>query len=434
LKQSANGLVPLIGGELQAGRLTVVVYDGTQYVLPMQQQVGGFGPIVGLASAATVDLGTVSTHNVGITGTTAITSFGDTAQAAYPIYLVQFQGALTLTSNTPANSPTPCVFATGGCLYLPGSPANIQTANGDVALVQMIGGGSMHNNWAVISYQRISGSPLYPGPNPCGFNHLQWGNGASTTTVTAGWDSATLYGTLSSNIYSGAQSGLTLNTSTLFAAGPPPVGGMDTASAAAGAFVYMYAISNGTAFALLGSANPPPGGPTLPAGYVFSCYFGAIKNGSSGGLLGTQGRGADANYVVGGANLVPPAAALPIISSGATGTACAGTGGTLTAFPVRGSGGPNAFVPTNAPAIKLVITNAFNNVTTVGIVGVAPNATYGTATTTAGQNPIPILVGAGSGSSGVFRINLESASIYACASNVGGGIQAYGWVDAVNAN
>jgi hypothetical protein len=94
-----------------------------------------------IASATTTDLGTKSTNNILISGTTTITGFGSSASTTQPIYFIRFSGALTLTHNATS-------------LILPGS-ANITTANGDTAIAEYLG----TSNWKVLSYTSISAAP-----------------------------------------------------------------------------------------------------------------------------------------------------------------------------------------------------------------------------------------------------------------------------------
>lgn len=94
-------------------------------------------PVVGMASAATVDIGAASSNVITITGTTTITSLGTIASGA--IRVLVFADALTLTHNATS-------------LILPGA-ANITTAAGDVAVMLSLGSG----NWRCIAYQRASG-------------------------------------------------------------------------------------------------------------------------------------------------------------------------------------------------------------------------------------------------------------------------------------
>jgi hypothetical protein len=99
-------------------------------------------PWSSVASASTVDLGAINSRNALITGTTTITSFGNTGGEGRA-YRVRFGGALTLTHNAPS-------------LILP-TAANIVTAAGDTAeFVKESGTG----NWRCTDYQRANGQPL----------------------------------------------------------------------------------------------------------------------------------------------------------------------------------------------------------------------------------------------------------------------------------
>lgn len=93
-----------------------------------------------VASAATTDIGAVTSQYVNITGTTTITSFG-TANAGVWRW-IRFNAALTLTHN-------------GTSLILP-TAANITTVAGDHALAVSRGSG----NWQVVYYARASGDAI----------------------------------------------------------------------------------------------------------------------------------------------------------------------------------------------------------------------------------------------------------------------------------
>lgn len=102
---------------------------------------GGFGEAESIASGTLVDLGTIASHFALITGTTTINSFGSSATLSAPIYLVKFNGALTLTASA--------------SLFLPGS-ANITTAQNDRAWLEYLGSGA----WRVFGYEKANGSPI----------------------------------------------------------------------------------------------------------------------------------------------------------------------------------------------------------------------------------------------------------------------------------
>ena len=168
---------------LGTGNWSVIAYtraDGTP-VAP------AFGTATSLASAATTDLGTVPSHNVTVTGTTGITSFGSTASVNSPLYFVKFSGALTLTYNATS-------------MVLP-TAASITTAANDTALALYLGSG----NWQVVSYHTASGAALVAA---VGGTALVGGTSNGVVTNNAGYvgntGSGTLGQTLTSN-GSGAQ-------------------------------------------------------------------------------------------------------------------------------------------------------------------------------------------------------------------------------------
>jgi hypothetical protein len=106
------------------------------------QPVSGFNGGLGtIASAATTDIGSVSSGVLTVTGTTTITSLG-TSMAIGTVKVLKFAAALTLTYNA-------------GSLILPTS-ANIVTAAGDTALVACLSSG----NYQVLMYQTANGAPL----------------------------------------------------------------------------------------------------------------------------------------------------------------------------------------------------------------------------------------------------------------------------------
>lgn len=96
-----------------------------------------------IASAATVDLGSVRAQNISVSGTTTVTSFGTSAPVG-ALKSVTFQGILTLTN--------------GANLILP-TGANIVTAAGD-SLISRYEGASV---WRVVNFQRASGAALVGG-------------------------------------------------------------------------------------------------------------------------------------------------------------------------------------------------------------------------------------------------------------------------------
>jgi hypothetical protein len=139
-----NG-TPLGAGQITAGQTTqVMYYNGNFQLISIGSfsgvTIGTFGQETPIASATVTDLGTAAAHVVQITGTTTITSFGNSANITAPIYHVRFTGSLTLTYNAVS-------------LNLPGA-ASIITQPGDALLAQYLGNG----NWKVNFYQSTTGS------------------------------------------------------------------------------------------------------------------------------------------------------------------------------------------------------------------------------------------------------------------------------------
>lgn len=143
-----------IGGALNLGEpwldtsttpYTLRAYDGAQWVVEGYYDPGShqfYAPVGGgiatLASAATVDLGSVPQNQIIITGTSAIASFGLSAPKGV-VKFVAFTAALTLTYSATS-------------LILPGG-ANITTAANDTCIAIAQGNG----NWAVWNYTPASG-------------------------------------------------------------------------------------------------------------------------------------------------------------------------------------------------------------------------------------------------------------------------------------
>jgi hypothetical protein len=125
-----------------ANDTAIVQYLGSgNWIVLVYQRASGSGTIIGvatLASATTVDLGSVPQNLITITGTATIASFGSSAAAGTVKYLT-FQSALTLTYNATS-------------MIVPGV-ASIVTGAGDTAMAQALGSG----NWIVTAYQRASG-------------------------------------------------------------------------------------------------------------------------------------------------------------------------------------------------------------------------------------------------------------------------------------
>jgi hypothetical protein len=371
-----------------------------------------------LASASTTDLGTVPSHNVNITGTTTITSFGQSASTTFPIYKVVFAGALTITYNQ-----TNC-STTGGCILTPGG-LNIVTATNDTAELFYAGTGSSGaGNWQIVNYQRQTGQPIVASTPLCGFSGLVIANGSSQSTITESWNAAVLLNASNVPVYSGSQT-VSINITTSGA------GGLDTGSVAANTFYYLYGIYNGTTWNGLASLSATA--PTLPSGYTYLCRAGATKTNGSSNLYGIRQLGNEAQYVVGGANLT----ALPTINIGTIGSSCGTATPTWASFTVQANSGAAAWVPLTAAVISLVAAGEYDEATSTNAY-YAPDSSYGGPGSTTSTSVPPVSIPANANST-AFRFVLESTAIYACVASGTQGtngaiLMAFGWKDSVNAN
>lgn len=142
LKPGAGAPVACTGGEVVAGGLYSVVYDGTQFQLQnFYNALQSFtGAKVVLPSGAAVQIGAAQAYEIEITGTTTITAFDSVVAGTFRF--VEFDGVLTLTHNA-----TSLILPTG---------ANITTAAGDTCCFLSEGSG----NWRCFNYQRANGQPL----------------------------------------------------------------------------------------------------------------------------------------------------------------------------------------------------------------------------------------------------------------------------------
>lgn len=88
-------------------------------------------------------------------------------------------------------------------------------------------------------------------------------------------------------------------TCNLLTAGPAANGRDQAGAFSASSWVHFYVIWNGSggpAIATLASATAPPTGPTLPNGYAYWAYVGAVRFDSGSALLRTTMRGQRAYY------------------------------------------------------------------------------------------------------------------------------------------
>lgn len=163
-----NG-TPLGANQILSGQFVSTIYINGVWQLyggsGVGVNVGTFGAEVPLAAASTVDLGSVPGHNVLITGSAAISSFGTSAQIVAPIYVGRFSnsgGTLTPSAS----------------LIVPGNNIITITA-GDAFLAEFLGNGA----WKILSYQYFSILGGLGSPN-CAVKASDTAR-QSTTTLTA---------------------------------------------------------------------------------------------------------------------------------------------------------------------------------------------------------------------------------------------------------
>lgn len=383
LKTSAVGGATYV---LQQGQTRFIVLNGTDVLLATD----GFGGQTSVASAATVDLGKVTSHYANVTGTTPITSFGSSASTATPIYLVSFAAATTLTYNATS-------------LITP-SAGNIYTQAGDCALLLYLGSG----NWQVLLYQA---NTYIPGVQPIagGFKNLVI-TAASSSTATITADALTLEDA-SGRAYRAKNVNLTVN---LAASG---ANGLDTGVEASSTWYSCWAIYNQTTNTLAGLLSASVATPTLPVGYTFTTRFGWLRNDASSNLWRTLQKGRRAQIVIG-----TNPTALPIIISGNSGSISSPNW-----TPVAVA----AFTPPTASCIDLLLFQNSGNSLNTALMA-ATNASYGAYNSNA--NPPPMVLQ--NGANEYMRLGLRSMAVlestnvyYASNAGSGPGLACCGWED-----
>ncbi len=391
VKDTTTGPTALSGGEIFLGNQVTVVYQAStnSWHLMAVPPIISNNTLTNLASASTTDLGTVTSANINITGTTTITSFGTTAKLTAPNYHLVFAGALVLTQSGSLLTPT---------------GANITTAAGDTADVLQMSSGV----WRITNYTAATGLALAGSPAVCLASGLKIVN--DNTTPNSKIDVTATSATLAA--YSGSASGVLRNSiSVVINDGVTGANGLDTGAIAANTWYYVWLIDNGTAPAGLLSLSSTA--PTLPTGYIYACRFGARNTDGSSLLYREVQRGKQAQYVITGSTNT---AAAPTMASGSTSSAWSAVGA--------------GWMPPTANTVR-VFTNVANS---SGNVGAAPNASYGTGTS--GTNPPPIWSGVGgTGYSASLsgELVLESTNIYYWSDNSAASLHAFGWTDSVGA-
>lgn len=189
--------------------------------------------------------------------------------------------------------------------------------------------------------------------------------------------------------------------------------GMDGETRGTSAWIYLYLINNGsgTTAGLATLTSPLSGAPTLPSGYAYYTYVGAMYVDGSGDLLRTKQNRNRAHYVV---TATSNTSALPVMGNGTVGDVSIPT---WIAIALAG------FVPPTASNV-LIMANGDIGGTPAAVIA-APNNAYGNTTST---NPPPIAALTGS----VTNINalpIESSNIYWASAGTDGYLFCVGWDD-----
>lgn len=383
-KLTSSGLIALVGGEIVIGTPVQVYYDGTQYVIMNTWPL--FGALTTIASGATVDLGTASSHLIFVSGSNTITSFGSSADTSTPVYIVRFGTGITITHN-------------GTSLITPGG-ADIKTSFGDTVFMLYLGSG----NWRIMWYTPSTANTA----SLESVNELSITNnaGTPTTQVDVSASSAVLCNTSNYCIRNPAAISFTINAATTGA------NALDTGTLANNTWYYIYIISNGTTVSGLMSTSATA--PTMPSGYVYKYRVGAVTTLGAATFIRFAQKGNRAYYRVVAGSTTPN---LPIIASG-------GGVGDLT-VPTWVAASVTAYVPT-AVASKIYL--GLSSYT--GAAGaVAPNNAYGVATSR--TNPPPLVASANNITT---IMELESTNVYWATGANPVALYCVGWIDSVNAN
>lgn len=390
-----------------------------------------FGPLTA-ASMGQLDqdfaaVGALTTIQCSATGTNAIVLTPVANQPTVSGY--GLPNPLKFGFIAPASSSNTVTLEVAALGFLPAYTQNgVQATSGT-----LIGGnyyevtyttGAIYNAgagaWVLSSYQPATGAAAVSSASVSGLS-ISNNAGASSTSVDVTFSRACLVSVVGAPAFVASGSftiDLTAGTTT------PAANGMDGEARPTSGWVYLYAISTGSGSAGLGTTvSPLAGPPTLPAGYSFYGYIGAMRCDGSSNLLRSRQLGSNVTYTVTAATNT---AAYPIIASG--------SGGTLNASTFTGvAEAIGSFVPPTASLLKFVL--GCPSAGGAEIAAVAPNANFaGYGSTT---NPVPWssnnLGLSVSSAPQVGEILLETTNIYYACSGSDGRLQAMGWRDYVTA-
>lgn len=274
--------------------------------------------------------------------------------------------------------------------------------------------------WVLTSYQPATGGTAASNASVSGLS-LTNNAGTPNTKVDISVARACLVSSVGAPAFVGiASATIDLTTGTVTST----ANGMDGESRPASGWVYLYAISTGSGMAGLGSLTSPlAGAPTLPSGYSYYAFLGAMYCDGSSNLLRSKQLGSKTQYTVtASTNTAVP----PVITSGVVGTA-SGTA------PVYASTSISTFVPPTASKITVLLTGAWKSGSGAGVTVVPNTAGYGGANNGInGSNGLvpPLTISSGNASTAIMGdIELESTNIGIASSAAGGAVACLGWSD-----
>lgn len=391
-KQTPSGPVALSGGEVVAGTVALVEFDGTQFEL-LNSVLPETGVFTHVTAAATVDLGAIPSHSIVIDGTTTISSFGSSANVNYPIYNILFTNNLTLSYNATS-------------LVLPGG-TNVLTNGGDFMTIVYIGSG----NWRVSSYTKLV-NPTTPATLPGVSNFKAVNDGTlPNSKMNLSWNQAVLTNSNGGGKYASAGS-VSVN---LAVSG---LDGLDTGVVAASTWYNLYLIaSDGSTIHSLASLSSTS--PTLPAGYLYYARVGAVQTDGSSNLYRYQLLGSQASYVI-----------TPATNTASFPFTTASGGSVWSSWTVSANA---ACAPPTASSVSISfgVTNGLT-----GTEAVAPNANYSGGGATTNPQACQYLMGVG-GTGGIMMpcvTQLQSTAVYTWSSAASPLFYCTAWTDKVNAN
>lgn len=390
-----------------------------------------FGPLTA-ASMGQLDqnfnaVGALTTIQCSSTGTNAIVLTPAANQPVVNAY--GLPNPLKFGFTAPNASTSSVTLEIGAIGFLPVYTANgVQATSGTlqagVYYEVTYTTGSIYNSgsgaWVLSSYQATTGVVSVSGAKVSGLTIVN-NAGTPNTQIDVAFTRTCLVSVVGSPVFlTNGSFTIDLTTGTV----TPAANGMDGEARPTSGWLYLYVISTGSGSAGLGTTvSPLAGFPTLPAGYSFYAYVGAMRCDGSSNLMRSRQRGPDASYTVVAATNT---AAYPIVATGSTGTINASTfTGTAEAT--------GAFVPASAATIKFVL--GCPSAGGAEVAAVAPNAAFaGYGSTT---NPVPWSSNnmglSVSPSPQVGDILLETTNIYYACSGSDGRLQAMGWRDYVTA-